>query len=485
MRHFVVAFVGVAVLMSGSARAAWEKLAALEQVGARVSAVAIDLRDFSVIGARNANTRLTPASLTKLPMAAAALDAWPADKTFRTRLLSASPVAGGVLDGDLILQGDGDPSLDDHSLWSLAAQLKGAGVTAVRGRLVVNAAPFGVMKCETSDRCKALERSDTAYNAPLSSVGVDFGNWCVSVRPTTLAQPASVQGCGVRSLPVPVDGTIKTVTVGSRQTFWVERITRAGGDRLRVGGDIPMDGGQELYRAMSDPANGVGLLMAQMLGEIGIKVEGPVVVRAGAAPDAVIELAHIEGLTLREQLGRMLRFSNNYIADVLTLNLAAALNKEAPTELSSASGILSDFISRSQRTAKLSSLRTPAPIFSGSGLTPENLMSANELVSLLAHQYRDTRHFPAFYGGLVVPRDAPFQFLRTGTPAWLDRVALKTGTMDTPHSVCGIAGYLRKKDGGWMAFAVIVNGGPGMKHVPLFRAMAAARGDVEAILERH
>jgi len=339
-------------------------------------------------------------------------------------------VTDGVLDGDLILQGDGDPSLDDHSLWSLAAQLKGAGVTTVRGRLVVNAAPFGVMKCETSDRCKALERSDTAYNAPLSSVGVDFGNWCVSVRPTTLAQAASVQGCGVRSLPVPVDGTIKTVTVGSRQTFWVERITRAGGDRLRVGGDIPMDRGQELYRAMSDPANGVGLLMARMLAEIGIKVEGPVVVRAGAAPDAAVELAHIEGLSLREQLGRMLRFSNNYIADVLTLNLAAALKKEAPTELSSASGILSDFISRSQRTAK-------------------------------------------------------FQFLRTGTPAWLDRVALKTGTMDTPHSVCGIAGYLRKKDGGWMAFAVIVNGGPTMKHVPLFRAMAAARGDVEEILERH
>ena len=47
----------------------------------------------------------------------------------------------------------------------------------------------------------------------------------------------------------------------------------------------------------------------------------------------------------------------------------------------------------------------------------------SELASLLAHQYRDTRHFPAFYGGLVVPRDAPFQFLRTGTPAWLDRVA--------------------------------------------------------------
>ena len=485
LRHIAVAFAVLGLLSSAPAPAAWEQLAALEHAGARVGAVVFDLHDFSVVSERNADTRLTPASLTKLPMAAAALDAWPADKTFRTRLMSASLPKAGVLEGDLILQGDGDPSLDDRSLWSLVAQLKGAGIASVRGKLVVNASPFGAMKCETADRCKALERSDTAYNAPLSAVGVDFGNWCVSVRPSTLAQPAAVQGCGVRTLPVPVEGTIKSVSAGSRQTFWVERITRDGGDRIRVGGDIPMDRGQELYRSMSDPANGVGLLLMQMLREVDIKVEGGVEVRAGAAADTAVELAQIEGLSVREQLGRMLRFSNNYIADVLTLNLAAAVNKEAPTELAAASGVLSGFIARTQSATKLTSLKTPAPIFSGSGLTPENLISANELVSLLAHQYRDTRHFPAFYGGLVVPRDAPFQFLRTGTPAWLDRVALKTGTMEVPHSVCGIAGYLRKKDGGWMAFAVIVNGGPGMKQVPLFRAMGAARGDIEEILARH
>jgi D-alanyl-D-alanine carboxypeptidase/D-alanyl-D-alanine-endopeptidase (penicillin-binding protein 4) len=198
-----------------------------------------------------------------------------------------------------------------------------------------------------------------------------------------------------------------------------------------------------------------------------------------------VQLAQVEGLTLREQLGRMLRFSNNYIADVLTLDLAASLENEAPTDLAAASGILAGFLQRTQRIAKLTTPKSPAPIFSGSGLTPENLISANELAGLLAYQYRDTRRFPAFYGGMVVPRDAPFQFLRTGTPDWLDRVALKTGTMDTPHSVCGIAGYLRKKDGGWMAFAVIVNGGARMPRVPLFRAMAAARGDIEKILERY
>ena len=78
---------------------------------------------------------------------------------------------------------------------------------------------------------------------------------------------------------------------------------------------------------------------------------------------------------------------------------------------------------------------------------------------MLAHAYRETRRFPTYYGGLVVPRDAPFGFLREGSEAWLDRVALKTGSMDAPHSVLGIAGYLRKRKGGWIAFAAIVNGG--------------------------
>jgi D-alanyl-D-alanine carboxypeptidase/D-alanyl-D-alanine-endopeptidase (penicillin-binding protein 4) len=170
---------------------------------------------------------------------------------------------------------------------------------------------------------------------------------------------------------------------------------------------------------------------------------------------------------------------------VLTLNLAAELSGRAPAQLSTASNVLVDFVTRAQRSVQLAKSETPPSIFSGSGLTPENLLSANDLVGLLAYQYQDSRRFPAFYGGLTVPRDAPFQFLRTGSPAWLDRVALKTGTMEMPHSVCGVAGYMRKRDNGWIAFAVIVNGGPQMVHVPIARAMSAARADLEEILEKN
>ncbi len=483
-RHAVGLFALLGALLSVTARADWSALVALERDGARVTAAAFDLSNNTAIQQLNADTRLTPASLTKLTTAAAALQTWPADKMFQTRLVTVATMHDGVLGGDLILRGAGDPSLDDKSLWSLAAQLKGAGVTSVEGRLIVSPAPFGVVACETPDRCKALQRSDTAYNAPLASIGVHFGNWCVVVRPTTPGAAALVRGCGVMNLPMAVDGTIKTVPDGRKQTFWVERLTTDGGDRLRVGGDIPASGGQEVYRAMSDPARGVGLLLMETLGEIGIRVIGPVVVSVEPLPEHAYVLAQTEGLSLRELLGRMLRFSNNYIADVLTLDLAASLLEQPPTQLSAASHLLSDVVVQARRSARMTGAKSAPPLFSGSGLTPENQLSANDLVSLLAYQYRDTRHFPAFYGALVVPRDSPFEFLRRGSREWLDRVALKTGTMDVPYSVCGIAGYLRKRDGGWIAFAVIVNGGPRMRRVPLFKALEAARIDLDKLLQR-
>jgi D-alanyl-D-alanine carboxypeptidase/D-alanyl-D-alanine-endopeptidase (penicillin-binding protein 4) len=476
----------LAIAAGPPAHAQWRALQALEQHGALVSAAAIDLDDHNrVIEELNAASRLTPASLTKLTTTALALQTWPADKMFQTRLLANAPIVHGHVTGDLILQGAGDPSLDDQSLWQLAAQVRGAGVDVVSGDLFVDPAPFGVVTCETQDRCHALESSDSAYNAPLASVGVDFGNWCVVVRPTTSGAAALVRGCGVTQLPIAVQGAIRTVARGRRQTFWVERRTSAAGDdALQIGGDIPLGDDQTVYRSMSNPSLGVGLLLKETLRELRVTVSGPVVVRASQPPARSYELGNVEGLSLREQLGRMLRFSNNYIADVLTMDMAASVDDHPPQALASAGHLLSDFVQRVEARDRPPSLVAP-PIYSGSGLTTDNRLSANDLVRILAYEYHDAHRFPAFYGGLVVPRDAPFVFLRQGGAAWLDRVALKTGTLDNPRSVCGIAGYMRKRDGGWIAFAAIVNGGPGWKHVPLFQAIQAERTDVEALLKRY
>jgi D-alanyl-D-alanine carboxypeptidase/D-alanyl-D-alanine-endopeptidase (penicillin-binding protein 4) len=443
-----------------------------------VSAAALDLDNRHALDELHPDTHLTPASLTKLVTAAALLAQWPPDKVFHTRLLSTGTISNGELHGDLVLLGAGDASLDDASYWTLAAGLRGAGVTRVQGQLRVIPAPFAAVACETQDRCDALQHSDRSYNAPLGAVGVDFGNWCLTVTPAAAGQPAAVQGCGVNQLPLAVEGSIRTVAAGARQTFWLQRETDARGDHLKVSGDIPVGPTQQLYRSMSDPLRGSGLLLKEMLRELGVSV-GEVSTGGTAPPPSARVLADVQGLALSEQIARMLRYSNNYIADTLTLDLAADVTASPPTQLAGAASVLTDFLNRTEPGAG------PATVLhSGSGLTPENLLSAHDLVAVLAHAYRDTRRFPAYFGALVVPRDAPFGFLREGSDAWLDRVALKTGSMDAPHSVLGIAGYLRKKDGGWVAFAVIVNGGT-RAHIPLREALQAARSDVEDLLARY
>ena len=155
------------------AYAQWVALQDLQRNGAVVSALAVDLDNGSVLQQLNPDRRLTPASLTKLAVAAATLNRWSADKAFATRLLAHGVMHTGELAGDVILDGAGDPTLEYHAPLALAIQAAGAGVTSVRGRVVVNLAPFSEVGCETHDRCGALVRSDTAFNAPLSAVGID------------------------------------------------------------------------------------------------------------------------------------------------------------------------------------------------------------------------------------------------------------------------------------------------------------------------
>ncbi|MES2684182.1 MAG: D-alanyl-D-alanine carboxypeptidase/D-alanyl-D-alanine-endopeptidase [Pseudomonadota bacterium] len=462
------------------AHADFPALGALESAGARVTASVIDLDTGKPIERRNADLRLSPASVTKLVTAAAALETWPADRMFLTRVSATSGVAGnGVLNGDLIIHTEGDSTFDHSALWSLAAQIRAVGVRRVTGDIKVSTAPFGPLGCETKDRCDALEKSSTAYNAPLAAIGADYGNWCIDIKPVTVGVPATITGCGGMALPIAIEGSVNTVASNGRTTYWADRFTVAGqGDVLRVGGDLPQGAPQSLYRAMSNPPLGLGQLLGETLKVVGVEVAGITRVIATAAPANAIEIARVDSLMLKEQLGRMLRFSNNYVADLITLNIGAAATGRAGP-LADGSRALSAYMQR------VAPQVLPAPLFSGSGLTPENRLSAGELSTMLASVYRDPVRFPALYGGMVVPRQAPYAFLRQGNKDWMERVALKTGTMNEPVSVCGVAGYLRKKDGGWMSFAIIVNGGTGYRHVPLYKSMEAIRKDIEAILATH
>ena len=64
----------------------------------------------------------------------------------------------------------------------IAAQLKSLGIRHIDGGVKMRSAPFPSVLCETKDRCDAKTKSDTAYNTLLSSIGVDYGTWCLDIR---------------------------------------------------------------------------------------------------------------------------------------------------------------------------------------------------------------------------------------------------------------------------------------------------------------
>jgi serine-type D-Ala-D-Ala carboxypeptidase/endopeptidase (penicillin-binding protein 4) len=82
----------------------------------------------------------TPASLTKIATTLAMLKALDPHHVFKTKLYATSPIRNGVLNGDLILQAEGDPLLVTPEAIALGNQLNQLGLRRVTGNLVLQGA---------------------------------------------------------------------------------------------------------------------------------------------------------------------------------------------------------------------------------------------------------------------------------------------------------------------------------------------------------
>ena len=82
------------------------------------------------------------ASNMKVFTTAAALAALGPNERFETRLIADGELEGGVLAGDLILVGGGDPSLTAQGIGRLADRARAAGLDRVKGRLLYDESLF-------------------------------------------------------------------------------------------------------------------------------------------------------------------------------------------------------------------------------------------------------------------------------------------------------------------------------------------------------
>ncbi|OHV07845.1 D-alanyl-D-alanine carboxypeptidase/D-alanyl-D-alanine-endopeptidase [Kushneria phosphatilytica] len=470
----LAALMGVATL---SRAAGFPATAELAHEGFRVSAEARLLDSGETLGSLTPTNQLTPASVSKLYIAAAALDRWGPQKRFTTRLVTNGTVSGHTLQGDLILEGAGDPGLTSEDYWSLVQQLRQRDIERISGRVLVSQWRFGPVDCITTDRCRARERSRHAYDARLTSAAVDFATWCVRVMPGSRpGAEARVSGC-FSAAPLPrVANHVKTVSSG-KTGISAERVTADNGeDTLVLSGQIDSDTWpRTIYRSGSHPASQSAATFQQRLQEAGIALDGPVAVTNTPPADDARPLATVDGKPLQELLLRMLNYSNNFMADTLALDLA----DQQPAGLNDASAALEQFVARKVPD------HGPVSLASGSGLTPQSSTSAHGLVALLTSMYRQPALFPVFVAGMQVPDNGPMHFIRRGSDLFQSHVMIKTGTLNEPVPVRAIAGYFRTESGRWGAFAVMFNGRAATPYLNWRKTLTAVSEDLTPMIENH
>ncbi|MBF8222947.1 D-alanyl-D-alanine carboxypeptidase/D-alanyl-D-alanine endopeptidase [Halomonas sp. 328] len=455
----------------------FDHLAGLMERGFAVGAEARLLGDGAapgeLLGEIEPRRQLSPASVSKAYLSAAALSEWGPQHRFSTRLVGTGSLdEAGVLQGDLILDGSGDPGLVAEDLWKLVQGLRQRGVTAIAGGLEVSQWRFGPVACVTTDRCQARQRSANAYSAGLSSAGVNHGSWCLSIRPGRVGQAAQAASCDTAEPLLPLDNRIDTVAAGGGTEFSVERAGEAGSERLILRGRIAVDAApHQVHRASADPAWQTAQTLGALLVQAGIPFDGAPRVSEAPPPAEARELAVVAGRSLHELLLGVMHYSNNYMADVLTLGLA-----EGSQDLPAAGATLAAF-------AEGLPNHGPLTLDSGSGLTTTNRTSAAGVNVLLEHMYRQPALFPSFVAGLQSPATGVMRFIRRGGDTFQHHVMLKTGTLNQPFAVRAVGGYFRTASGRWGVFTVLVNGSGTTPYLSWPEVLDPLSRDLEAMIQ--
>ena len=140
-----------------------------------------------IIYQANADGKVTPASTLKLLTSAAALETLGEEYRFTTDLLTDGHVAKGVLNGNLYLRGQGDPTLLKKDLDQFAATLSKLGVKKINGDLIGDDSWFDSVRLSPG-----IDRSDETfyYAAQISGLTLspntdyDAGTVIVNAKPT-------------------------------------------------------------------------------------------------------------------------------------------------------------------------------------------------------------------------------------------------------------------------------------------------------------
>ncbi|RGP38346.1 D-alanyl-D-alanine carboxypeptidase/D-alanyl-D-alanine endopeptidase [Pseudotabrizicola alkalilacus] len=401
-----------------------EALIAAAKLGeaAVASYVVMDAASGTVLEQREAQIGMPPASVAKAVTALYALARLGPGFRFRTRVLATGPVVAGVVQGDILLVGAGDPTLQTDQLGDLAAALAARGVKSATGRFL------------TWDRAlpPVLRISDeqpvqVGYNPSISGLNLNFNRVHFEWKRANNGWSTAMDARGDRFVPAVRMARMQVV---SRDTPVFTYQTSDAADEWTVAAGALGKGGSR-WLPVRHPAVYVGEVFQTLAKAQGITLSAPQPLQAEPSGQ---ELAAVESAPLPEILRDMLRFSTNITAEALGLRASGA------ADLAASGAAMSDWARATYGVG--------CRFVDHSGLGSASRVTAQDMAQIIRQAHMAGAGVQPLFRNLGL-RDAKGKEI-ANHPV---RVTAKSGTL---NFVSGLAGHIRPPQGRELIFAIFL-----------------------------
>jgi D-alanyl-D-alanine carboxypeptidase/D-alanyl-D-alanine-endopeptidase (penicillin-binding protein 4) len=419
-----------------------EVIAAQRLPPGAVSFVAMDPESGRIVFAQNPDTSRSPASTVKTVTTFAALELLGPSYTWHTQASVHGEIEEGVLDGDLILQGGGDPYMTLERWWSFAHALRAKGLKAIHGDIVIDATAFAL---GPEDPGEFDGRPNRSYNVLPDALMVNFQSIEFQVVPDAAARRVDIIASPapfnlaienrVRFAPGRCGGSTGRVDFKVASTGW---------DRVIFSGALsPHCAERSFTRVLLQPSTYAFGTFVELWRELGGEFTGKL--RVEAAPPDARELLSFDSLTL----GEIVRLTNKFSSNLMARHLLLTMGGERlgrPATLEKGAAALQEW--GRERALDLQDM----DIDNGSGLSRRTHVTVLQMARILGAAYH-SRFEPEFMASLPLAGiDGTLKSRMKATPA--GAVRLKTGHMD---GVSGIAGYVTGSSGKTYVLVSLVN----------------------------
>jgi len=409
---------------------------ALKAAGIPLSAVSVRVEALDHARSKplslNAGLAMNPASTMKLLTTAAALELLGPAYRWKTTVYLNAPLRDEVLNGDVLIKGQGDPKLDYEAYWMLLRELRLRGLRDIRGDLVIDRSAFADTE---SDPARFDGDELRPYNVLPDAFLINYKSLRFLFSPDTAHGVARV---AVQPRPPGFEITQQPRLV-NEATCPDGRVFR---DRLKPvfntqprasasfsGQYVITCGDRDVHVALLSPNDYAAGITRELWNEMGGVWTGRV--REARVPtDARVFYVH-ESPPLAEIVRDINKFSNNVMARQLFLTVGV-IGTDIPAQAN---------LSQQQIKQWLQSKSISAPelvMENGAGLSRIERISANTLTQLL-HTAWKSPVMPEFVSSLPLVAVDGTMRKRLKNDAIAGRAHIKTGLLNDVRAMAGYA----------------------------------------------